>query len=1185
MSATDKNTIIADITTNIRTGLSDTRAVDLRAVLYEILDSYANGINNTGAIFTSTNPILLVNQIGIESDSLLTNPKFKIGNGVTNWNSLPYASSLPSTLQQVTTVGNTTTNDIVLKDGLGNVVATYSPTTGLSILNSALGNLFIVDKVNNLVTLNDYNVATEFYVNNKLNGLSWKTSVLYSTTTGENLSLVGLTATIDGVSRTLLATDRILVKNQTNQTQNGIYNPSTSPWRLVIDANTSDGLLAATVYVRDGNIEKNRVYSVNVTPIVLGATNITFALIAGVGNYTNGTFLSLIANKFDVDFTTFSTTQITEGTNLYFTLSRVLASLLTGLNTALTGTITATDTVLTAFGKLQNGLATKQNNLGFTPENVANKDASNGYTGLTLFKINFKNALNTFTSFFTNSNTASRTYTFQDRDGTIADNTDLATKENSITAGTTSQYFRGDKTFQILDKTAVGLNNVDNVSDINKPISAATQTALNTKLIKSGDTITGDIDNSGTGFFKIPNGTTAQRPATPANGMHRYNTDNLRNEFYSNGLWRNHARLDGDVFTGAISATNLSNTNTGDETASRIATINHGATFKSTLVDADEITGQDSATAFGLIRTTALNIYNYVKTKTDTIYRSFSRTAMLDANYTVLTSDNYIATTVSLTAPRTITLDGARPANKDLVIADDLQTITDTNVITISVQVGKTLNGVLNGTEVMITTGEQRRIFPDGNGNWSFDTLLKQKVVLNTYFPLINGYKTDFDPMLVIARTVDYNTNQNAHGFVDATVFSKLATNYSNNGFTDNGIMTNPVGGTGNYDHHSCFQSQFEFRNYGGTTGYFYFCADYMKMTYGTLINRYGYYFYDSTGAGTINNQYAFYCPTITKGALINEAIHVESNDSYFGGKIKMVTTSGAANVESPRISFYHATSAQTSYISDTIINNTSQLNFNVANYNFTGFKQMLTLRGDDTNTNQDFAGVQASRFYVTGNSFFGSSSITPTARMHISAGTSVANSAPIQVINGVRETVARGGLVEYENNWYKTNNNLVRYSLGGGIKDFIADVASPAVLTESDIYTYTTLANTLAVNGDKIDAEYGLQLTATGGLTKQLRVYFAGVLIFDSGGLSLSVSTDFCINALVIRDSATSVRCVVTANTTGASTNAFAKVTKITGLTLSNTNILKVTGTVGTGAVAGDITGILGMVEVKGAS
>lgn len=61
-------------------------------------------------------------------------------------------------------------------------------------------------------------------------------------------------------------------------------------------------------------------------------------------------------------------------------------------------------------------------------EQTVNKDATGGYVGLTLFKINFKNVLNTFTSFFTNSNTAARTYTFQDRNGTIADDTDLGLK-------------------------------------------------------------------------------------------------------------------------------------------------------------------------------------------------------------------------------------------------------------------------------------------------------------------------------------------------------------------------------------------------------------------------------------------------------------------------------------------------------------------------------------------------------------------------------------------------------------------------------------------------------------------------------------------------------------------------------------------------------------------------------------
>lgn len=53
-------------------------------------------------------------------------------------------------------------------------------------------------------------------------------------------------------------------------------------------------------------------------------------------------------------------------------------------------------------------------------QDTASKDATGGYAGLTLFKLNFKNAANTFTSFFTNANTAARTYTFPNKDITVA---------------------------------------------------------------------------------------------------------------------------------------------------------------------------------------------------------------------------------------------------------------------------------------------------------------------------------------------------------------------------------------------------------------------------------------------------------------------------------------------------------------------------------------------------------------------------------------------------------------------------------------------------------------------------------------------------------------------------------------------------------------------------------------------
>lgn len=57
----------------------------------------------------------------------------------------------------------------------------------------------------------------------------------------------------------------------------------------------------------------------------------------------------------------------------------------------------------------------------------------------------------------------------------------LNTKEPTIAAGTTGQVWRGDKTWVAADKALVGLGNVDNTSDANKPVSNATQSALNGK--------------------------------------------------------------------------------------------------------------------------------------------------------------------------------------------------------------------------------------------------------------------------------------------------------------------------------------------------------------------------------------------------------------------------------------------------------------------------------------------------------------------------------------------------------------------------------------------------------------------------------------------------------------------------------------------------------------------------------
>ncbi len=79
--------------------------------------------------------------------------------------------------------------------------------------------------------------------------------------------------------------------------------------------------------------------------------------------------------------------------------------------------------------------------------------------------------------------------------------TALSGKEDSLTAGTTAQYYRGDKTWQTLDKSAVGLSNLDNIQQM--PLSyLSTVTTLGTSdvLVPSQNAVKTYVDNSITNY-------------------------------------------------------------------------------------------------------------------------------------------------------------------------------------------------------------------------------------------------------------------------------------------------------------------------------------------------------------------------------------------------------------------------------------------------------------------------------------------------------------------------------------------------------------------------------------------------------------------------------------------------------------------------------------------------------------
>lgn len=201
-----------------------------------------------------------------------------------------------------------------------------------------------------------------------------------------------------------------------------------------------------------------------------------------------------------------------------------------------------------------------------------------------------------------------------------------------------------------------------------------------------------------------------------------------------------------------------------------------------------------------------------------------------------------------------------------------------------------------------------------------------------------------------------------------------------------------------------------------------------------------------------------------------------------------------------------------------------------------------------------------------------------PTAWLHVKAGTTAQPSFKIDT--GTLLTTAEAGSIEYNNNWYLTKSSALRYSVGGVISDNYADAGNVGT-GEDDLYSYTTPANTLNTNGDKIEANYAGIFLSSATATRRLKLYFGGTEIYDSTALSLSTSADWDAKVIIIRESSTVVRCSVTVNTTTASSAPYCKYTRILGLTLSSTNILKITGeAAGVGAATDDIIAKIGVIK-----
>jgi hypothetical protein len=208
------------------------------------------------------------------------------------------------------------------------------------------------NKITGLGTPTDAtDAATKAYVDSAAQGIDWKASVRAATTANVTLaSDLENGDVLDGV--TLATGDRVLVKNQSTGSENGIYvvKVSGAPDRST-DADLAAELTSNfAVFVEEGTVNADQGYVLtNDGAITVGTTALTFTQFTGLGQIVAGTGLDKTGNTIDIDSTvvTLTGTQtLTNKTLTSPTLTTPAIGAATGTSLELTGSLTLPDALM-----------------------------------------------------------------------------------------------------------------------------------------------------------------------------------------------------------------------------------------------------------------------------------------------------------------------------------------------------------------------------------------------------------------------------------------------------------------------------------------------------------------------------------------------------------------------------------------------------------------------------------------------------------------------------------------------------------------------------------------------------------------------------------------------------------------------------------------------------------------------
>ena len=140
--------------------------------------------------------------------------------------------------------------------------------------------------------------ATKAYVDAVKTGLDVKDSVKVATTA--NITLSG-TQTIDGIA--VSADERVLVKNQSTGSENGIYDCKAGSWSRSSDFDANSEVTGgAFVFVEQGTANADQGYVLTTDgSITVGTTSLAFTQFSGAGNITAGNGLAKSGSELSAD--------------------------------------------------------------------------------------------------------------------------------------------------------------------------------------------------------------------------------------------------------------------------------------------------------------------------------------------------------------------------------------------------------------------------------------------------------------------------------------------------------------------------------------------------------------------------------------------------------------------------------------------------------------------------------------------------------------------------------------------------------------------------------------------------------------------------------------------------------------------------------------------------------------------